>query len=82
MTLMAEWQSSDSYATRFSKVNNGISGYKLNYGTTVKTGGDGVTLTAATGSGDPAVDWFFGTFTGSNPDIMVNYETGEHINNS
>jgi hypothetical protein len=81
MTLMAEWQSADSYATRFSKINTGISGFKFNYSSTVKTDSAADVLTAAGGGGSPAVDWFFGTFS-AGADTMVNFETGEHVNNT
>jgi hypothetical protein len=80
MAILAEWQSTDSYATRFSKINNGLpGGYALRYGTTVKDDGQVNTLTAAASSGStPLVDWFFA----SNLDILVNFETGEHKNNT
>jgi hypothetical protein len=82
MAIFAEWQSADSYATRFSKINtsSGIpGGYKLNFGTTVKDDGSANTLTGATsGSSTPPVDWFFADAL----DTLVNFETAEHKNNS
>jgi hypothetical protein len=81
MAIFAEWQSADSYAMRFSKIDTGAiaGGYKLNYGTTVQDDGIADTLTAATsGSSTPAVDWFFAGAL----DTINNFETGEHKNNS
>jgi ELWxxDGT repeat protein len=83
MALLAEWQSADSYDSRFSKINTGIAGgYKLKYGSTVTGDNASDTLTAAASGSPPAVDWFFGTFSGSAADGMVNFETGEHVNNA
>jgi hypothetical protein len=85
MALLAEWQSTDSYDTRFTAINSGTGipgGYKLNYGATVKSAFMSGTLTAAAGAGNPAVDWFFGDFSGSNSDTVFNYETGAHENNT
>ena len=61
-------------------INNGLpGGYALRYGTTVKNDGQVNTLTGATsGPSTPLVDWFFA----SNLDILVNFETGEHKNNT
>jgi ELWxxDGT repeat protein len=85
MALLAEWQSTDDYGSRFSKINTGTGipgGYKLAYGSTVTNDGAADTLTAAASRSPPAVDWFFGTFSGSARDNMVNFETGEHVNNT
>jgi acrosin len=84
MSILDEWQSSDSYATRFHDINTGTGGglngkNKLNWGTTVKDGAApdaALKLTAAASS--QALDWFF---LDSN-DTKVNYETGEHVNNT
>jgi Ca2+-binding RTX toxin-like protein len=79
MAIFAEWQSADSYAARFGKINTGLpGGYKLNYGTTVMDDGQPDTLTGATsGSATPPVDWFFA----GPQDRLVNFERGEHRNN-
>jgi hypothetical protein len=79
MAIFAEWQSSDSYATRFSKINTGAipGGSKLNYGSTV-FGGNSTLTGATTGSSTPAVDWFFAGAS----DTIVGYEAGEHKNNT
>jgi hypothetical protein len=81
MAILAEWQSADSYATRFSKINTGVGvpgGSKLNYGTTVKDDGSTNKLTGAiSGSSTPPVDWFFAGVL----DTLANFETGEHKNN-
>jgi Ca2+-binding RTX toxin-like protein len=53
--ILAEWQSSDSYATRVSKIKTGVAGgYKLVSGTTVLDNGAVDTLIGGLG-----VDWFF-----------------------
>jgi hypothetical protein len=78
MAVFAEWQSADSYATRFSKINTGAipGGSKLNYGTTVLGGNS--KLTGATGASTPAVDWFFAGAS----DKIFGQEVGEHLNNT
>jgi hypothetical protein len=84
MSILAEWQSADSYAVRFHDINTGTGGglngtNKLNWGTTVKDDpapDAPVTLTAS--SSALALDWFF---LDSN-DTKVNYEAGEHVNNT
>lgn len=81
MSILAEWQSSDSYATRFADIDTGTGGglngtNKLNFGTTVKDDGTADTLIAALSS--QALDWFF---QGAG-DTTANFESGEHINNS
>jgi hypothetical protein len=81
MAILAEWQSADSYATRFFDINTGSGGglngtAKLNFGTTVIDDGAADTVTAAATSA--ALDWFF-RGTG---DVLRNVEPGEHINNN
>jgi Ca2+-binding RTX toxin-like protein len=82
MSILAEWQSSDSYATRFHDIDTGTGGglngtNKLNFGTTVKGAGLADTLTG--GSFIPgALDWFFA----SGGDKILNKEKGEHVNNT
>jgi hypothetical protein len=85
MSILAEWQSADSYATRFHDIDTGTGGglngiAKLNWGTTVKDDplpDSPYTLTAAN-HGGAALDWFF---LDTN-DTMANYEAGEHVNNT
>jgi hypothetical protein len=79
MALLAEWQSADSYAARFRKINTGLpGGYRLTYGTTVNDDGAANNLTAASsGPSTPALDWFFAGAL----DTLVNLEPGEHRNN-
>jgi hypothetical protein len=84
MSILAEWQSSDSYATRFSDIDTGTGGglngtHKLNYGTTVFDNRKVNTLTAQPGTA--IVDWFFGNFAVGHTTIN-NFETGEHKNNT
>jgi hypothetical protein len=76
MAILAEWQSSDPYSTRFTDINTGAipGGYKLNWGTTVHD--DGVT-NVLTGSA-PGFDWFFA----SNQNTLINFQTGDHRNNT
>jgi hypothetical protein len=81
MSILAEWQSADSYATRFTDINTGTGGglngtAKLNFGTTVQADAAADTVTAAPSA--QALDWFF---QGAG-DILVNVEPGEHINNN
>jgi hypothetical protein len=55
MAIMAEWQSSDSYSTRVSKITAGVSaGAKLLLGTTVFSDGKANTLNGGGGS-----NWIF-----------------------
>jgi hypothetical protein len=84
MSILAEWQSADSYAMRFHDINTGTGGglngtNKLNWGTTVKdappTNDPTYTLTAASTSG---LDWFF---LDSN-DTKDNFAGGDHVNNT
>ena len=78
MNILAEWQSSDSYATRFSDINTGTGGglngtARLN-GTTVLKNNKVDVLTAAA---LPGLDWFF-----QGPgDILHHVEPGEHVSN-
>jgi hypothetical protein len=81
MRVLAEWQSADSYATRFHDINSGTGGglngtAKLNAGITVYDDLAPDELIAATAA--LAQDWFF---VGA-ADTKHNYQTGEHINNS
>ncbi|HZU38327.1 MAG TPA: hypothetical protein VFA18_20550, partial [Gemmataceae bacterium] len=81
MAILAEWQSADSYATRFQDIDTGTGGglngaSKLNFGVTVKDDGFADTLTAAV-SAQP-LDWFFQGVG----DVLANQESGEHINNT
>jgi hypothetical protein len=81
MGILAEWQSADSYATRFHDIDtgtgHGLNGTaKLNFGKTVKDDGSADVVTAAL-SGQ-ALDWFF---QGAG-DTLHNVEAGEHVNNS
>jgi Ca2+-binding RTX toxin-like protein len=81
MSILAEWQSADSYATRFTDIDTGAGGglngtAKLNFGTTVTDDGAANTITAAVSG--TALDWFF---KGAH-DVLHNVEPGEHINNN
>jgi hypothetical protein len=81
MSILAEWQSSDSYATRFHDINTGTGGglngtARLRFGTTVKDDSASDTVTAAASS--QALDWFFQGIG----DTLHNVEAGEHINNT
>jgi hypothetical protein len=81
MSILAEWQSADSYDTRFQDINTGIGGglngtAKLKYGTTVKndSAADIITATDVVAG----LDWFFGSVS----DTINNFEAGEHKNNT
>jgi hypothetical protein len=83
MAILAEWQSADSYTTRFFDINTGSGGglngtARLNLGTTVTDDGAADTITAAAAASSAALDWFF-KGTG---DVLRNVEPGEHINNN
>lgn len=81
MSILAEWQSADSYATRFHDINTGggtgLNGRaKLNFGTTVKD--DGATDTVTAAASRQPLDWFF---LGAG-DTANNLQHGEHVNNT
>jgi hypothetical protein len=81
MAILTEWQSADSYATRFTMINTGIGmpgGVRLTYGKDVFDNGQVNTLIAQPGLA--AVDWFFGNFASGHSTIF-NFEPGEHVNN-
>jgi hypothetical protein len=79
MAILAEWQSSDSFNTRFSRINKGQipGGYKLNYGTTV-SGGNSTLIDPSNNPNLPAVDWFFAGPT----DKTVGLKSLDHLNNT
>lgn len=84
MAILAEWQSADSLATRFTDIDTGSGGglngsNKLNYGTTVVDNGKSNRLTAQAGAA--AVDWFFAN-TAAGHTTIANFEGGEHKNNT
>jgi hypothetical protein len=77
MAILAEWQSADSYNTRFTDISTGTGpgGYELNYGTTVQSN---VAVNVLTGAASAlALDWFFADAN----DTTFNYVAGEHLNN-
>jgi hypothetical protein len=81
MAVLAEWQSSDSYATRFTDIDtgtgSGLNGTaKLNFGTTVLDDGSADTVTGLLSS--QALNWFF---QGAG-DVLQNRQNGEHVNNN
>jgi hypothetical protein len=70
--ILAEWQSSDSYTTRISKIKAGLpGGYKLVWKKMVHDNGQVVTLTGGGG-----MNWFF---EGAS-DTITDYQSGEQIN--
>jgi len=80
MAILAEWQSADSYATRFHDINTGTGGglngaSKLRFGVTVKDDGSADTVIAADST--LALNWFFQGVG----DLLFNVKPGEHINN-
>jgi hypothetical protein len=85
MSILAEWQSADSYATRFHDINTGTGGglngkNRLFWGTTVKDN-DGAGV--LTGGGPAAgLDWFFANYPGGN-DTINNFDApgDEYLNN-
>ena len=77
MSIFAEWQSANSYADRFDHILNGggLNGSNtLVYGTTVKNDLAGDVVTALFGSG---LNWFFQ----DGGDTLVNFQTGDRLNN-
>jgi hypothetical protein len=70
--ILAEWQSSDTYATRIAKIKAGLpGGYKLVWGTTVRDNGQADTLTGGGGT-----NWFFEGTLGT----ITDHKPGEQIN--
>jgi hypothetical protein len=81
MALLAEWQSADSYSTRFRDINTGAGGglngtAKLNFGTTVLDDGSADAVTGLVSI--PALDWFFQGLG----DELLSQQNGEHVNNN
>ena len=79
MSIMAEWQSSNSYAARIAhlKYGGGLNGgNRLTLGVTVLDDGAANVLTGAPPSVAAATDWFF---RGAH-DAIQNYLPGEQIN--
>jgi hypothetical protein len=70
--ILAEWQSSDSYLTRISRIKAGLpGGYALVWGTTVHDTGKADSLTGGGG-----MSWFF-----EGPlDTVTDHQAGEQIN--
>jgi hypothetical protein len=79
LSILAEWQSAHSYATRFQDINTGTGGLnghnKLEFGTTVLDDGAADSVTGAIAI--QAADWFFQ----GGGDTLHNVQTGEHIDN-
>jgi hypothetical protein len=76
-SILAEWQSSNSYSTRVSDLKNGggLNGSNtLIFGTTVLDDQSADTVTAAASAS--ALDWFFQGVG----DTILNKETGEQVN--
>jgi hypothetical protein len=83
MAILAEWQSADSLATRFTDINTGSGGglngsNMLNYGITVHDNGKVNTVTAQAGT--VAVDWFFANAIVGHTKVN-NFRPGDYINN-
>jgi hypothetical protein len=81
MSILAEWQSADSYATRFHDINTGTGGglngtASLNFGTTVLDDHASDSVTAAASA--QALDWFFRGVG----DGLHRFQRGEHLNNN
>jgi hypothetical protein len=73
MAILTEWQSSDSYFIRISKIKAGVGvgSSKFVFGTTVHDDSNASTLTAG-----PGTDWFFkGTH-----DTITDLASGEQVN--
>jgi len=83
MALLAEWQSTDSYATRFARLegkqSGGLNGKsKLVWGSTVKDDATPDTLTGGAG-----LDWFFANYPAGS-DTVNNFDSpgDEYLNNA
>jgi hypothetical protein len=78
MGILAEWQSSASYANRVNAIDNGTiaGGYRLNYGTTVQSDSTANVLSGTKSA--TARDWFFA----GSEDQIVNKESSEDVNNN
>ena len=79
--ILAEWQTADSYATRFARLqgkqSGGLNGsYKLVWGSTVKED-----MTAETLTGGAGWDWFFANYPGT--DTVNNFDNpgDEYLDN-
>jgi hypothetical protein len=84
MSILAERQSPDSLTTRFMDINRGNGGglngsNTLNHGTTVHDNGKVNILKAHAGMS--AVDWFFAN-TAVGHTVFINFESGDHKNNT
>jgi hypothetical protein len=84
MSILAEWQSADSFATRFTDIDLGAGGglngtNKLNWGTTVFDNNMANTVTAQAGT--TALDWFFANTTKGHTTVH-NFRAGDHMNNT
>jgi hypothetical protein len=79
MSILAEWQSANSYTTRVNHIRSGggLNGsHTLVFGSSVIDDGSADVIKAAPSAS--ALDWFF---QGAG-DTLFNVETGEHINNA
>jgi parallel beta-helix repeat protein len=83
VAVLAEWQSADSYDTRFSLLQSGggLNGSStMVWGTTVSDDNAKDTLTGS----KTGLDWFFAQLSGTNLDTLKNRNTPghEHLNNT
>jgi hypothetical protein len=77
--ILAEWQSADSYNTRFNRLEGKQSGgrngsYHLIWGTTVAGNNASDTLVGST----VGMDWFFAQLTGKTADVIDNRNVPAH----
>jgi hypothetical protein len=77
--ILAEWQSADSYSTRFNRLegkqSGGLNGpNRLIWGTTVKANNHSDTLVGST----VGLDWFFAQLSGKTADVIENLNVPGH----
>ena len=77
--ILAEWQSADSYNTRFNRLEGRQSGgrngsYDLIWGNTVKANNHSDTLVGST----VGLDWFFAQLSGKTADVIDNRNVPGH----
>jgi hypothetical protein len=86
MDILTEWQSTDDYTTRISRISQGVgaSNARLVWGTTVHDDGNGkndVLFGDPPGSKTFGRDWFFAALAKEIKDLNNRGRTSEQINN-
>ncbi len=80
LAILAEWDSTDSYSLRFSKLQSGVGSgnWQLVWGSTVQDDAAVDTL-----NGGPGLDWYFAQQSGPNTDVINGLQHGtEYVDNA